>query len=203
MPDGGRNFDLIVEEKGLAQLEITATGISAHGSEPFNGDNAIIKLMNLYNDLINKYPLPKSKEDWRLSITLSKLNGGDANNKVPDKATMALDIRYTANDNIDQILGYIRNYSKDFELILLDIEPVFYVDQELDIVKDFINKAEKVLKRKLVITRYASGSDAPYFSTKGIPVIIMNPIGDYWHNPNEYVEIDSYYAMYKIFESIL
>lgn len=203
MPDGGRNFDLIVEEKGLAQLEITATGISAHGSEPFNGDNAIIKLMNLYNDLINKYPLPKSKEDWRLSITLSKLNGGDANNKVPDKATMALDIRYTANDNIDQILDYIRNYSKDFELNLLDIEPVFYVDQKLDIVKDFINKAEKVLKRKLVITRYASGSDAPYFSTKGIPVIIMNPIGDYWHNPKEYVEIDSYYTMYKIFESIL
>ena len=203
MPDGGKNFDLIVEEKGLAQLEITATGTSAHGSEPFNGDNAIIKLMNLYNDLISIYPIPKSKDDWRLSITLSKLNGGDANNKVPSSAVMALDIRYTSNDNINRIINYIRNYSDDVSLKVLDIEPVFYLDQDLDIVKDFINKAEKILNNKLVITKCSAGSDAPYFSSKDIPVIIINPIGDYWHNPNEYAEIESYYTLYKIFKSIL
>ena len=203
MPDGGRNFDLVVEEKGLAQLEITSTGVSAHGSEPFNGDNAIIKLMNLYHDLIDMYPLPTSKDDWRLSITLSKLNGGDANNKVPDKATMALDIRYTAKDNINEIIDYIRNYSKDFKINILDLEPVFYVDQELEIVKDFIKKAEKILNKELVITKYSSGSDAPYFSSKGIPVIIMNPIGDFWHNPREYAQIDSYYTLYEIFKSVL
>lgn len=203
MPDGGKNFDLIVEEKGLAQLEITAVGVSAHGSEPFNGDNAIIKLINLYNDLISLYQLPKSKDDWRLSITLSKLNGGDTNNKVPDNATMALDIRYTAADNINRIINYIRNYSDDITLKILDIEPVFTVDQDLEIVKDFIEKAEKILSAKLVRTKCSAGSDAPYFSEKGIPVIIMNPVGDYWHNPGEYAEIESYYKLYKIFKSIL
>ena len=203
LPDGGKNFDLIVEEKGLAQLEITAIGISAHGSEPFNGDNAIIKLINLYNDLISIYQLPKSKDDWRLSITLSKLNGGDANNKVPDSATMALDIRYTASDNINRIINYIRNYSDDVSLKILDIEPVFYLDQDLEIVQNFIAKSEKILNKKLVRTKCSAGSDAVYFCEKGIPVIILNPIGDYWHNPNEYVEIDSYYTLYKIFKSIL
>ncbi len=203
MPDGGKNFDLIVEEKGLAQLEITATGVSAHGSEPFNGDNAILKLINLYNDLISIYSLPKSKDDWRLSITLSKMNGGDANNKVPDKATMALDIRYTANDNINRIINYIRNYSEDITLKILDVEPVFYLDQELEIVKNFIAKSEKILNKKLVITKCSAGSDATYFSEKKIPVIIMNPIGDYWHNKNEYADINSYYTLYRIFKSLL
>jgi succinyl-diaminopimelate desuccinylase len=203
MPDGGKNFDLIVEEKGLAQLEITSTGVSSHGSEPFNGDNAIVKLMNLYNDLISIYPIPKSKDDWRLSVTLSTLNGGDANNKVPAYATMTLDIRYTSNDNINRIINYIRNYSENITLKVLDIEPVFYLNQELDIVKEFIKSTEKILNNKIVITRCSAGSDAPYFSNKEIPVIIMNPIGDYWHNPNEYAEIDSYYMLYKIFKSIL
>ena len=203
MPDGGKNFDWIIEEKGLAQLEITAVGTSAHGSEPYNGDNAIIKLINLYNDLINIYSIPVSKDDWRLSITLSKMNGGDANNKVPDKASMALDIRYTANDNINRIINYIRSYSDDVTLNILDVEPVFSVNQDLDIVKDFISKSEKILNNKLVRTKCSAGSDAPYFSEKGIPVIIMNPIGDYWHNPNEYAEIDSYYTLYKIFKNIL
>ena len=203
MPDGGKNFDLIVEEKGLAQLEIMATGVSAHGSEPYNGDNAIIKLIDLYDDLISIYPLPKSKDDWRLSITLSTLNGGDANNKVPANATMTLDIRYTSNDNINRIINYIRNYSEDVTLKVLDLEPVFYLDQELDVVKDFINRTEKILNNKVIITKCSAGSDAPYFSNKEIPVIIMNPIGDYWHNPNEYADIDSYYTLYKIFKNII
>ena len=203
LPDGGKNFDLIIEEKGLAQLEISACGTSAHGSEPFNGDNAIIKLINLYNDLISIYQLPKSKDDWKLSITLSKLNGGDANNKVPDNAVMALDIRYTAADNINRIINYIRNYSDDISLKILDLEPVFYLDQDLEIVKNFIEKTEKILNTKLVKTKCSAGSDAVYFCEKGIPVIIMNPCGDYWHNPSEYAEIDSYYTLYKIFKSLL
>lgn len=203
MPDGGKDFELIVEEKGLAQLEINATGVSAHGSEPFNGDNAIIKLMNLYNDLISIYPLPKSKDDWKLSITLSTLSGGDANNKVPASATMTLDIRYTSNDNINRIINYIRNYSDDVTLKVLDLEPVFYLDQDVDIVKDFIKSVEKILNNKLVITKCPAGSDAPYFSSKEIPVIIMNPIGNYWHNPSEYAEIDSYYTLYKILKNVL
>lgn len=203
MPDGGKDFDLIIEEKGLAQLEIEASGISSHGSEPYNGDNAILKLMNLYSDLISIYPIPKSKDDWKLSITLSKLNGGDVNNKVPDKAIMSLDIRYTATDNINRIINYIRSYSEDVTLNILDLEPVFYLNQDLEIVKNFINKSEKILNKKLVLTKCPAGSDAPYFSEKGIPVIIMNPIGDYWHNENEYALIDSYYTLYKIFKSIL
>ena len=139
IPDGGSNFDLIIEEKGLIQIELTSTGISAHASEPFKGDNAIIKLINLYNDLIKKYPIPNSDE-YKLSITLSKLIGGDANNKVPDSAKMNLDIRFTKDDNIEELLDYINNYSKDIKVKILDLEPVFYVDEKLKIIQEYIYK---------------------------------------------------------------
>ena len=54
---------MIVEEKGALQLKVLAEGVSAHASQPFNGDNAIVKVMDVYNDLISKYPLPTSSDD--------------------------------------------------------------------------------------------------------------------------------------------
>ena len=40
-------------------------------------------------------------------------------------------------------------------------------------------------------------------SEKGIPTILMNPIGANWHGPNEYVEIESLYTLYEIFKTLL
>ena len=148
-----------------------AKGISAHACEPYIGDNAIIKLINLY--------------------------------KVPDTASMYLDIRYTSADNADRIVKYVKHYSDDISITKVIIEPLFCLNQDLDIVKNFIKKAEKILKTEIVKTKCPAGSDAVYFSEKNIPVIIMNPVGDYWHNPLEYAEIDSYYTLYRIFKSIL
>lgn len=202
IPDGGSNFDLIIEEKGLAQIELTSKGVSAHGSEPFKGDNAILKLMNLYNDLVRQYPMP-GKDDFKLSITLSKIIGGDANNKVPDFAKMNLDIRFTKNDDINELLDYIKNYSKDISLKVLDLEPVFYVDENLKIIQDFINNCNKILNRKINLKKCCAGSDAPYFSKKGIPVIMMNPVGNNWHADNEFVDINSLYNLYLIFKTLL
>lgn len=52
IPDASSNFNLVIEEKGLLQLELTAYGTTAHASEPYKGDNAILKLMNLYYKLL-------------------------------------------------------------------------------------------------------------------------------------------------------
>lgn len=202
IPDGGSNFELIIEEKGLLQLELSATGISAHGSEPFNGENAIVKLINLYNDLIKIHPIP-TKDSFSLSITLSKLNGGDANNKVPDSAIMNLDVRFTKKDNIEKLLSYIKNYSPNISLKILDQEPVFYVDKNLDCIQDYLKNCTDILGKRPAIAKCSAGSDAPYFSEKNIPVIMMNPKGKNWHGSGEYVEIDSLYTLYKLFKTLL
>jgi len=70
-------------------------------------------------------------------------------------------------------------------------------------LKGFIKNAEKILNQKIKIKKCVATSDAIYFSEKNIPTIIMNPIGNYWHGPNEYVEIDSLYDLYKIFKALL
>lgn len=83
VPDGGSNFELISEEKGLLQLELSIKTKSAHASQPFNGENAIVKLYEVYENLIKKYPLPTSSNEYQTSINLSSLNGGFQTNQVP------------------------------------------------------------------------------------------------------------------------
>ncbi len=46
MADGGRNFDIVVKHKGAVDAKLTFTGKSAHSSTPWEGDNAIEKMIN-------------------------------------------------------------------------------------------------------------------------------------------------------------
>ena len=202
IPDASSNFNLVIEEKGLLQLELTSYGTTAHASEPYKGDNAIIKLINLYNELLKIYSPPTEKE-FKTTINLSKLNGGDAVNMVPGTATMTLDIRFEKSDSIESILNNINKLKKDIKVKILDQGPVFQVDENLQIIKEFISNAELILKHKVKIEKCVATSDAIYFSEKNIPTILMNPKGDNWHGPNEYVEIESLYTLYEIFKTLL
>ena len=203
IPDAGKDFKLIVEEKGLLQVELEVFGTSAHASSPFEGDNAIIKAINIYNKLLDIYPMPKNKEDYKTSICLSKLNGGDTTNKVCDHVKMVLDIRFSSETNKEKILNDINKVMDNSKLNILDYGPMFYTDINNSKIKEFINKSKLILNKELEIDKCLATSDGIYFSEKNIPVIMINPIGDNWHNPNEYVEIDSLYTLYLLFKELM
>ena len=202
IPDAGKNFDLIVEEKGLLQLELKISGVSAHASEPFSGENAIVKLFDIYNKLLEIFPMPISKDDFKTSVNLSKLNGGITNNMVPDSASMVLDIRFTNDVSVEKIITIIKNISPEVDIKILDQGPTFYVDKNIPVITEFINNASSILNKTIKINKCLATSDAIYFSSKNIPTILINPTGDYWHNLNEYVEIDSLYTLYLMFKSL-
>ena len=203
IPDAGTNFKLIVEEKGLFQLEIITPGITAHASEPFKGENAILKSISIYNKLLEKNPLPKDDKEFITSINLSKIEGGKSINTVADISKMTLDIRFTNEITKEKIISDIKEISKESEIKILDWGPTFYVNPNNKYIEKFKCNAKKILGRDLIIDRCLATSDAIYFSEKNIPCILINPNGNYWHNPKEYVEIDSLYTLYLLFETLI
>ena len=202
VPDGGSNFDLISEEKGLIQLKLSTKTKPAHSAKLFEGVNAILKLMDVYNKIITKYPIPKSKDEFITSVNLSKLNGGKSNNQVPDYAEAILDIRYLEKDK-DDIINFIKNIDNKVIVEVLTIGSAFTTDLNNKYVKNYIKKASDVLNKEIVIKGCETTSDAIFFSDKGIPTIIMNPIGDFPHCKNEFVNKDSLYTLYKIYEKFI
>lgn len=202
VPDGGSNFDLIVEEKGALQLKVVAKGISAHASQPFNGSNAIAKIINLYNKLLEKYPLPKDSSEYKTTINLSKIKGGTQTNCVPDYAEAYFDIRHISTDSTENILKYISEF-KDIKYEILLDGKVFKTDLNNDLVKKYISVCENILGKKINYNGCESTSDAIYFYEKGIPTVIMNPKGYYPHNPKEYVNKNSLITLYKIYAKFI
>lgn len=203
IPDAGTNFKLITEEKGLLQIEITTPGVTAHASEPFKGENAILKSIDIYNKLLKKYPLPTSNLDFTTSINLSKIEGGKSINTVADLSKMTLDIRFTKDVTKEMIISDIKEISSESEINVLDYGPMFYVDSKNKYIIKFIDDAKKILGRDISIDKCVATSDAIYFSEKNIPCILINPNGNFWHSRKEYVEIDSLYTLYLLFETLI
>ena len=203
IPDGGSNFDLIKEEKGLLQIEISIKTKSAHASQPFNGVNAIDELYKVYNEIIKIYPIPCSSNEYITSVNLSKINGGDKVNKVPDFCTMTLDIRYTSKNSKEEILENIKKINKNVNIKVIFENPIFKTDLNNIYVKNYLKVCENVLNRPVNIIGCESTSDAIFFSLKKIPTVIMNPDGYYAHCDKEYVNKKSLLTLYNIYKSFI
>ena len=203
VPDGGSNFTLIKEEKGLLQLELSIKTKSAHASQPFNGENAIVKLYEVYENLLKKYPLPKNSNEYQTSINLSSLNGGFQTNQVPDTATMKLDIRYIAKDSPQDFISIISNTNPNIDIKTILEGPVFKTNINNKDIKKYLKVCKTILNKEVTIIGCESTSDAVYFSEKNIPTIIMNPDGYYPHCENEYVNKESLLKLYNIYSEFI
>lgn len=92
-------LDTVYSHKGCTWLEISAEGVSCHGSTPHLGDNAILRLTPLLDPMLERLGarLPDFEDPvlGRPTISLGLIRGGSSPNIVPDRCTAILDCRVT------------------------------------------------------------------------------------------------------------
>lgn len=190
IPDGGNNFHLTIAQKGILHVKITASGKSAHGSRPWQGDNAIEKLIKLYYKLGKKFNQANKKDSWKSSLNLGKIIGGEATNSVAESADMYLDFRYTKEKQKNDFLS-ILDQEKN-KTTYKTIVSGSMMNNKKD--NFYIQKIQQVAQEKSVNLREertTSASDGRFFSKKGIPVIMFNPICSNGHIDNEWIDLKS------------
>lgn len=90
-PTGNYPF---VGHKGLAWFEVETFGVTAHGSMPEVGDNAIVKMARVIGDLDHfHFPVESHPVMGKPSINVGTIRGGLNTNSVPDEARITLDTR--------------------------------------------------------------------------------------------------------------
>ncbi|WP_285890845.1 M20 family metallopeptidase [Mesobacillus subterraneus] len=182
---------IALQAKGVLRLEVEVTGKSAHGSRPWEGDNAIVKAYRVYEKLLE---LPFTKESSEFyespSINLAIIAGGEVFNKVPDHCVMSLDIRYLPGQNPDSIVQQIEGISEGKVTVGLKGIPVATKQDD-----PFINQLKPVLEkhiaREAVIFGQHGAADTQYFAAHGIPAIEFGPSGANWHGDDEFIELES------------
>ena len=83
-----------VGHKGLAWFEVETTGVTAHGSMPEVGDNAIVKMARVIDDLGRfRFPVESHPVMGKPTLNVGTIRGGLNTNSVPDEARITVDTR--------------------------------------------------------------------------------------------------------------
>lgn len=203
IPDGGFDYALVEEAKGVLQIKVTAMGVESHSSEPWKGTNAILKLCNMIKTIEERFPRLESPSDWRSSFTVSKIEGGDSINKVPSCASMCIDIRHIYADKVDCILDFIKNIDPTIDIQLLAQGEPFILHKHDAYVEKYIDICQAFIQKNVNIIKCHSASDGRFFSQKNIPCLIMNPVGGNIHCDDEWVSLRSLCMLRAMYEKYL
>ena len=83
-----------IGHKGLAWFEIETEGVTAHGSMPEVGDNAILKMARVIGDLESfRFPVDSHDVMGKPTLNVGTIHGGLNTNSVPDEARITVDTR--------------------------------------------------------------------------------------------------------------
>lgn len=195
--DGGY-LDIVNKQKGVLRVEITARGESAHASRKWKGENAIEKLMEAYLNRIKPIFSDTHGPTWKTTANLGRIDGGDGLNKVPDEASIGLDIRWSEEKPAEKVKEEINDRLSGLDDVeakykvnepMLNTEADDKVNRLQEITEEVIGKPSEDVCR---ITRKSPGSDARHFMREGIPAVVFGPEGYNSHQKDEYAVVDSF-----------
>ena len=194
--DGGSPEKIVVKEKGILHLKLTARGRSAHGARPWMGENAIDKLIDDYH-VLRSFFQDTAADHWHRSLNFSRIRAGKSINQVPDTAEAEFDIRYTESDDVDQLIADIRAAISG-EVRVEKKEPLFqsgespYLDQLLELLPDTVTGFEH------------GASDARFLSQYGMRGIVWGADGEMsQHTSEEHLVIASAERIYAALDKFL
>lgn len=190
LPDG----TLAHERGGTGNYSITFTGKSAHaGRNPHEGRNAIVAAADLILRL-------KALESDDLTVNPARLEGGAANNVVPDHAVLRFNIRprtIEAGEAFDHALNHL----------LIDIEtqhevsthrhggvtrPPKKVDARAQALFDLVRQCGAELGQDIRWQSTGGVCDGNNIAACGVPVVdTMGVCGGAIHSPDEYLIVPS------------
>lgn len=182
----GGYMDVVTRQKGVVQVELSATGETAHAATPAQGENAIETLLAAYPDVAAVF----DDEEWGATVNFGRIRGGDALNQVPDSATLELDIRYPDAARRDEVLTALREVPGVEVRSLGHGDPVD-TDPEDPNVQALLGHAERVTGRDVGLARKPHTSDLRHFARNGVPGVAFGPEGYGSHEAFEHLVLDS------------
>jgi succinyl-diaminopimelate desuccinylase len=186
------NMHIGIEAKGVLVMRIVVHGRAAHSSTPWLGDNAVLKAIDVFR-AIESLPFARVSSEMfdRPSINLGRIEGGDALNKVPDRCTMHVDVRYLPGQDPGEILEQVRKISG------IDVERTFIhppvtvsrTDTYVRALRDAVARSAPEIE--ILSVGRDGASDAASFIEAGIPAVEFGPAGGGHHGPDEWVSLAS------------
>jgi succinyl-diaminopimelate desuccinylase len=180
-----------VQAKGVLAMRVLVGGRAAHGATPWEGDNAIVKALDVFRE-IESLPFARRSSELfdRPSINLGRILGGDALNKVPDKCVIDVDIRYLPEQDPDAIMAEVAGL-EEASIVSSFRRPPAVVEPDSPYVVALSEAAAPHHGSEVMSIGRDGASDAVSFLRAGIPAVEFGPVGGGHHGPEEWVSVSS------------
>jgi succinyl-diaminopimelate desuccinylase len=202
LPDGGDNWQIQVHSKGFLHIRLTATGVTAHGSRPWLGQNAILPLIEALRDTQTLFPTNAADSS---TLNIATIGGGSAYNQVPHHAEADLDIRVMNESERPRLLKAIEAVAKKHgvasEVILDGAAGEFSLKNPY--IAPFAKAITEVTGIKVTGSRTLGSGDARFFSAKGIPCVSLYPTGGGHHSAEEWIDEKAFYQFKDVLRRYL
>ncbi len=192
-------LDVVYCSKGCVWVEIKTHGKSAHGSTPERGENAIAKMLPVFEALDTELRAELAAYSHPIlgdsTLNLGMIRGGNRTNIVPAECVVSVDFRETpslheAGGSVAKLRDLVkrRGWADDVEVVVTNDSIPMDTDAELDFVKRF-----EPLDSKLVGAPWFC--DAARLADGDIPAVAVGP-GNIAqaHTEDEFLALDDLQA---------
>lgn len=202
IPDGGDDWHVESRAKGSLNALLIAHGQPAHGSRPWEGDNALHRLMDALSELRASYT---STEPSGPTLAVTMLDGGEAVNQIPAHASARIDFRAFEPQELSTYKELLAKISVKYQLELdttYGYDPLIF-DRQAPAAADFLATLEKFTGQDVQYIESYGGTDGRYFAPLGVPCIIIQPLGGGRHAENEWIDSADFHRYYRLLEQWL
>ncbi|MGH8021577.1 MAG: M20 family metallopeptidase [Opitutaceae bacterium] len=211
IPDGGSIGDITVEEKGILHVRMRCHGRPAHAARPWRGDNPVEHLLDGLARLRERFAAWRATEGgadgetdaafWHPTCAVTIIGTENTTvNRIPADAAATLDIRFPPPHTVASMSALLREALGPSILR----EPIISAEAtQLSPDPLYIQVTEEILGRPAGLAHDAGGSDARFFTPRGIPVLMSRPLAGRLHSDDEWIDIDSMVQFHRICELYL
>ena len=200
------SMQIIGGHKGSRSFRSTIRGVPAHSSDPRLGANSIMAAARLVTYLENLQSefIENAEPDCPFSppyttIDLGKINGGTANNIIPEFTHIEWGMRILPGDDGPAIEQRVRDFIADeIDPGLKQVAAQAGVETELvnvvpPLVPTETSAAEQLIRHLTGLNQsgvVSFGTEAGLFQEAGIPAVVFGPGSiEQAHQPDEFIEL--------------
>lgn len=202
IPDGGYDWNIESQAKGIVWFCAKSQGKSSHGSRPWDGVDPFDPLFHFLNDLKKLFVQEPCGDPTHAhhTMTVGKIEGGSVFNQVAPSAEAYIDIRFVPTSAKEEIEQMVQNIAQQHPLITLEVvesESSFKTRTDHPAVASWVRTAKRMVGVHPSFVLAHGGSDARYFDPT-LGVLITTPIcGDY-HTEEEWIDRKSLAEFYQV-----
>jgi succinyl-diaminopimelate desuccinylase len=192
-----------VGHKGLAWFEIETRGVTAHGSMPDVGDNAIVKMARVIGDLEGfRFPVESHPVMGKPTLNVGTIRGGLNTNSVPDEAHITVDTRTVPGIDHAHLCGSLENLlaPRGAHVRKIVDVPALYTEPQEEWVQHVYEVCAPFLGERpspRTITFSTDGTDLKRGFGGSVPAVVLGP-----GEPSLAHQTDEWCSMGRIEQSV-